>query len=1505
MKKILGLDLGTNSIGWAVVNGEMDNHGNMQMKDIAAAGSRIIPMDAAQLGNFDNGISVSQTKERTHYRTMRRLFQRRALRRERLLRVLNIMGFLPKHFDTALTRYGKLKEEVLLPWIKTEDGKRHFLFQESFEEMISDFRQAGALPLDGKKKIPYDWTIYYLRKKALTQPIKPQELAWLLLQFNQKRGYHLLRSQEEDVKQKENKQEELVSLRVKSITKAEADKNNQHWYEILLENGLIYRRSFRTQPDWVGSVRDFIITTTTLKNGEKKQSISSPKPDDWALLKKKTEKGLSNSGQEVGEYIYNTLLHQPQQKIIGQFVRTIDRKFYKQELERIIDTQMQFLPELRDKQLYTQCIYELYPSNKAYRESIAEKNFSYLLVDDILFYQRPLRSKKSQIDTCNYESHTYKDKEGNQHQAGVKCIAKSHPLYQEFRLWQFIHNLRIFQLESNINGHFVLDHDVTETLIPNEESRAHIFEVLSCESEINEKGFFHKCLGIKSGKTNPLKYRWNYAREEEKKYPCNQTRHTLLIALKNAGVSSQFLSNEKELELWHILYSIDDKEQLKRTLQRYAERNSLPQSFIEEMSKVPAFKKDYGAYSAKALKKLLPLMRLGKYWNEQDIDETTRARINHIIDAEADDNISMHTREQLMNITDISQCRGMALHKACYLVYDRHSEQANAQYWTKPQDIDTFLKNFKQHSLRNPIVEQVITETLRTVRDIWKQEGHIDEIHLEMGRNLKQTSQERNEATKRNTQNEIRNCRIMAMLNEFSKPEHQIEGVKPYSPTQQSLLRIYEEGALNELNEQDQEFQFVTEISKISLPTTAQIMRYRQWLDQKYFSPYTHEPIPLSRLFTTDYEIEHIIPRSRFFDDSFQNKVICEAAVNKLKDNLTGMEFIRKYGGQVVQLGNGKSTCILNEEAYTKHVSKTFAHNRAKMQRMLMDDIPDTFIERQMNDSRYIACYVKSLLSNIVRDEDESNLSISRNLITTNGSITTILKKDWGVNDVWKRMLLPRFIRLEKLPAAGGLAFTAKDKGHDIPTIPLELQKGQLMKRIDHRHHAMDAIVIACTTRNHVNLLNNEAAKSGNATLRQQLSHKLRSYKTISINGKQRQVPETFLKPWDTFTTDTEHILKQIIVSFKQKQRIINRTQNKYTRYIDGKKQNVLQTKGDQWAIRKPMHKETVYGEVTLQFREKVKLKEALKQIPNITHAEFRKELLTQAELYNYKEKAIKSYFQHHKDEWAEINLEAIEVCYSTKDGKERYFATRKMLDTSFDEKEICKITDTGIQKILRAHLTYHNNRPEMAFSPEGIEEMNRNISMLNDGKKHQPIRKVRIYEMANKFAVGQQGNKHKKFVEAAKNTNLYFAIYEYPDNKKTAQPTLKRNFYSIPLREAIERSKQGLKIAPCDDQGREATFVLSPGVLVYLPTEIQRGKKLNIQDIQHDRIYKMVSCTGNACHFVPMTVATPIYNKVEFEAKNKMERALTGEMIKENCLPLTVDRIGNITAIINSPTAE
>lgn len=1544
MKKILGLDLGTNSIGWAVVNAEETTRENettyLKPTGISAAGSRIIPMSADILGNFDAGNSVSQTAERTGYRGVRRLHERNLLRRQRLLRVLKLMGFLPEHFAQQIDKHGKYIDycEPKLAWRYDENGKYDFIFKDSFNEMLADFAQHQPQLVADGKKVPYDWTIYYLRKKALTQRLTKEELAWILLQFNQKRGYYQLRGEDEDEQQ--DKLVEFIAQKVVRVEATDEKKGDDVWYNVYLENGMVYRRTSKMPLDWEGKVKEFIVTTDLEKDGTPKKdkegnikrSFRAPKEDDWTLLKKKTEFDIDNSHMTVGCYIYDHLLQKPDQKIIGRLVRTVERKYYKDELRLILETQVALIPELKDDALYNRCIEELYPNNEPHRKNIAKPDFINLFINDILFYQRPLKSKKSLISDCPYESRF--DKDGIEHP--VKCIAKSNPLFQEFRLWQFVQNLRIYQRERTISdgqldlfgnisvGKLQTDVDVTDEFLKTEDDYVKLFDWLNDRASIKQDTLLNSYFKIKKEKGKEVfPYRWNYV--EDKEYPCNETRATMLNGLLKCGIDASFLTSKKEMSLWHILYSVEDKVEIAKALKKYAEKNNLPNSFAEVFAKVKPFKKDYGSYSEKAIKKLLPLMRMGKYWDVNAIDNRTKERIDKMLTGEYDENIKNRVREKAINLTDITHFRGLPVWLACYIVYNRHSEAKEIGKWEKPEDINCYLKEFKQHSLRNPIVEQVVTETLRTVRDIWKQEERIDEIHLELGREMKNPADKRKRMTENILQNESTNLRIKAMLMEFTNPEMGIENVRPYSPSQQDILRIYEENALDNLTKDDKDFDFISKISKSAQPSKADITRYKCWLEQKYRSPYTGEMIPLAKLFTSAYEIEHVIPQSRYFDDSFSNKVICEKEVNGLKDRQLGFEFIKNHHGEKVQLSQGKVVEIMSVEAYEKFVKEHYANNRTKMKKLLMDDIPDGFIERQLNDSRYISKLVKGLLSNIVRERLENGEyeqeAVSKNLISCNGSITDRLKKDWGINDVWNSIVLPRFRRLNEL--TGKDCFTAiSAEGHEIPAMPLELQKGFNKKRIDHRHHAMDAIVIACATRDHVNLLNNEAAHSKHNANRYQLQRKLRRFEKVVINGQEKETAMEFLKPWDSFTTDAKQILENIIVSFKQNLRVINKTTNSYLHYDEnGKKVMMKQEKGDSWAIRKSMHKDTVFGEVNLRMSDKtVSLNEALKNPKTIVNKEFKKKVLELLE-EGRDAKYIKKYVEDNKDIWSDIDVKRIQVYYFTKETKDRYFATRKPLDTSFNSKKIKEsVADTGIQKILLAHLEAKSGDPELAFSPDGIDEMNRNIVALNKGKSHQPILKVRVYEKAEKFAVGQNGNKSSKFVEAAKGTNLFFAIFgTEKTNKETGKTETVRSYLTIPLnvmidcqkkygsqwRNNIEAYLQEQQLATSD---AKLLFILSPNDLVYLPNDDDA--------LSPSRIYKFVDSSGTTANFIPERSANVIFSiamkkqremgidfviQDEFgvgSPQSKNQKAITGEMIKEICVPIKVDRLGNIVEL-------
>lgn len=1457
MKKVLGLDLGTNSIGWALTHQDFEQ----KKGQILGIGSRIIPMSQDILGKFDAGQSHSQTAERTDYRSTRKLFQRNVLRRERLHRVLHILNFLPTHYANAIDfekHKGQFKKngEVKLNYRKNELGKHEFIFMDSFQEMIADFKKVNQ-----ETKIPYDWTIYYLRKKAVSQKITKEELSWILLNFNQKRGYYQLRGEEEETN--ENKIKDFVTLKVKTVVDSGEEVKGNKLYNIIFENGWTYDKQTTKPSDWENKTKEFIVTTTTLKDGSLKRTFKAVDSEkDWIAIKKKTEQDIAVSKKTVGTYIYETLLTNPSQKIRGKLIKTIERKFYKDELKAILTEQTKHHTALQNTALYTKCIQELYPRNEAHQQNIKDKNFNYLFLEDIIFYQRPLKSKKSTIANCNYEVRKYRKKvELNGVVKEIICekplkgISKSNPLYEEFRLWQFLRNLTIYKKEKT-------DVDVTDTFFPTDDDWVALFDDISLKKEIDQNyiiGYLIKKKRI--DKKEKDDFRWNYV--ADKKYPAMPTRAQIVIKLKkveNLSNVSSFLTTSILQHLWHIIYSVKDKKEYEQALKTFANTYQLDAvSFVESFAKFPPFKNEYGAYSEKAIKKLLPLMRIGNYWNEDHITEKVKTRINAIIerlhainfDKEklediSDDDIPKRLLKSFLPFKEKNPLKGLNTYQACYAVYNRHSEPSTITQWKTPNDITQFLNKFKQHSLRNPIVEQVVTETLRVVKDIWNYYGNgeasfFDEIHVELGREMKNDKKKREQISKRNIENENTNQRIRALLQELKREG--LKDIKPYSPSQQELLKIYEEGISQDpnvkydaLSEQD-----VAKIRRNSDPTKNEIIKYKLWLEQGYISPYTGQMIPLSRLFTTDYQIEHIIPQSRYFDNSMGNKVICESEVNQLKGSQTALEFIHNHGTQKVNLGQGNSVPILSLENYESHCEKYFKNNRTKLRNLLSEDIPEGFIHRQMNDSRYISKLITGLLSNIVREDHEKE-AIAKKLLPVTGAITSKLKQDWGLHDKWNEIIAARFQRMNTLTDSNDYGYWDNTINAYRIQVPEELKRGFNKKRIDHRHHALDALVIACMQRKHIQYLNSLA--------NEHKKHELQ--KGLLIKNEQGDYTKHFILPWKSFPVDAKNRLEQIIISFKQNIRVINKTNNKTWQWVlkDGhyKKQFVRQTKGENWAIRKPMHKESVYGQVK--------------------HIETPKDKLATA--------------------------------------------IRTPLSAITKQKHIDAITDDSIKKILERHLkNYVNEKDKVqfdkAFDTDGIEELNKNIVALNNGKKHNPIYKVRMYEIGSRFQISEDHNssKSKKFVEAAKGTNLFFAIYW--DDKKQ-----KRVFETVPLHDVIEHQKQVANLpkeertpVPMNSKKGKFLFSLSPNDLVYVPTdeELENPNNIdfsNLTKAQVQRIYKMVSCTGNRSFFILNHISKVIYNKLEYGSLNKIEKDICGNNIKERCWKLKVDRLGNIVKFIN-----
>ena len=408
--------------------------------------------------------------------------------------------------------------------------------------------------------------------------------------------------------------------------------------------------------------------------------------------------------------------------------------------------------------------------------------------------------------------------------------------------------------------------------------------------------------------------------------------------------------------------------------------------------------------------------------------------------------------------------------------------------------------------------------------------------------------------------------------------------------------------------------------------------------------------------------------------------------------------------------------------------------------------------------------------------------------------------------------------------------------------------------------------------------------------------------------------------PWENFVVDAKNTLETTLVSFKQNLRVINKTTNKTWQWVEQngklKKVRVPQTKGNNWAIRKPMHKDTVSGLVKIK-RNKglVSLAKALETPDLIAEKPIKKMIKTLLKEHEGDTKSVKKAL---KDKPLEFNGEVIskvnvfEIVEAT--------ATRTKLDENFTRKNLESVTDSGIRTILENHIKFFidekgKERFDLAFNQDGIEQLNKNIVALNNGKKHQPIYHVRLYEVGSKFSISESGTKASKFVEAAKGTNLFFAVY-WNDGKQ------KREYEAIPLNDVIKHQKkvahlpkeQRTEIPVNPDKGK-FLFSLSPNDLVYVPSEQEKENPelVNFSRLNKEqcvRVYKMVSSTGTECHFIPYSTSKEI-KKNENGTNSKSERLqdlYNGTciykdnkpiMIKEVCWKLKVNRLGHIIEVI------
>ncbi|MCB9359781.1 MAG: hypothetical protein H6587_10810 [Flavobacteriales bacterium] len=1564
MKKILGLDIGTNSIGGALIELDTENYG--QSGKIIWTGSRIVPVDGDSLQKFESGGQVeTKAANRRQKRGTRRLKHRYKLRRKRLVNTLKVLGWLPDNFPTDFKIAKKngieFKMKDYLPFIDTT-------IQEAAKAFKVEQNKKGEVNLSE------DWIVYYLRKKALTEKIELFELARILYILNQRRGFKSSRKDlkdetsiipyEEFKKMTEN--EEFVDIdgktletkfvevtKIKKIEQVdeEKDKNGKFTFKIHPESERIepWDEKLKKKPDWINESKRLLVTQKTRKSGDK-YKIEQLKPqvpsdDDWNLAMVSLDEEIESSNKKVGEFFFDKLVKDKNYLIRQQVVK---RTRYEKELKAIWDKQKEFHSELTSKEKLEEIAKLLYPpkideNGKEYEKQpdlkvakwkeITNSSLLDVISNDIIYYQRDLKSQKNLIDECRYEKKpSYINKNNEQITPGYKVAPKSCPEFQEFRIWQDIHNMRVIRLEDDILGK--IDVDETHFLTP--EKKAELFALMDSKEEVKENALLKVIDKSFSHKTHRISLFAN-----RKTLKGNETKELFRKIFNKYDFDGEYLIKDKFQLLWHILYSINGKDAEKGIKKALINPKNgfgkLPEEVIKHLSeKTREFPKQYAAYSSKAIKKLLPLMRCGKYWNKQNFSIQLRERIDKFIDGEYDESIDDKTRKRILDfgLTEFEKYQGLPLWLASYIVYGRHSER-ESDYKFKTWDEIDVAKLIPNNSLRNPIVEQVVRETMEVVKEVWKLYGRPDEIHIEMGRDLKNNTEQRKRISENQTKNFNEKQQVKKLLQELK------EG-NPESPIDIEKFRIWKQ---NGGVEADIKFKELFD-SKNLFVKGADIQKYRLWAEQKHKSPYTGKQIPLSKLFTEEYEKEHIIPRSKLKYDAMVNFVICESVVNKFKADRLAMEMIDTDGGRE-HIHNGEKFELLSKEEYINNCSN-FEFRKRK--NLLAEEIPDGFIERQLNDTRHITKKLGELLWPVANDKE--------GLVFTIGSITNDLKQQWGLNTEWKKLIKPRFERLGKIL---GEELIVED-GNKFHLNPPDDKVN--LKRIDHRHHAMDALIIAATTRAHINYLN--ALNSHDEK---------QKWKYVA-----KERVRDFHLPWADFSKDVKNELSKVIISHKYNNRVLRTPHNRYWKWeqqTDGNWKKVLknQKANDKWkSVKLAMFGENPRGSILLKEPKYIKVIDAVnvqlermkgkmdeKNNPRnyIYNKHARKQIKELAEQFKGDLDAIKKHLKKNKltDEKGKP-VDKVEIAFYNE-----YAAKRTTLDDTFTDKKIkdsipyAKRTierweewekkNVVIRKkegkkikvqfpkdtkkwplafLLYKHLNEKDengklkyNGPKEAFKGEGLEDLFKKAGRL--------IKKITTYESKSNPIKLYDG-----IWETAAGGNIYFVIQENIETKE-------RDFYSVPLyssEDFYRTEKYGainrlLKKEPIvDKRDGWKNILLKVGDLVYVPTpdeiEHHRNKNMDwVNDIDwngkdkervFERAYKMVSCTDKKCQFIPHNIAKGLIDNNELGSGNKSEKAWdgnivytsnskgkitrqdTGSSIKNVCFLIKVDRLGNIIKV-------
>lgn len=1388
MKKILGLDLGTTSIGWALVN-EKEN--DNEQSSIIKLGVRVNPLTTDEQKNFDEGKPITTNADRTVKRGMRRNLQRYKLRRDTLLSVLKEQGFISD--DTILC----------------EQGNRS-----TFQTL-------------------------QLRAKAATEEVSLADLARILLLINKKRGYKSSRKVDADTDGKsidgmsvartlyENnltpgeyaygrlqQGKKYIPDFYPSDLRAELNRiwkcQRQYYPEILTDALRENLHGKNEKQTWAICHEPFGIVGIKRNGNKTEQNVENYRwrkealtkqlgLEELAIVLQKINSQINGASgllgaisdrskelyflkQTVGQYQWNELQKNPNYSLKDQ---VFYRQDYLDEFERIWETQRKFHPELTDE-------------------------LKHELRDIVIFYQRPLKSQKGLVGFCELESsqkEIIKDGKQKTVTVGLRCCPKSSPLFQCFKIWQSINNISVTgnivpERQRDLFGDEIINKYGTRPLM--EEEKQKLFRELNLKERMSAAEILKLLfpdernlkLNFKEVKGNTTMSAFvNACRQviymsghddiDFSKQSAQYTTDTIKEVFGTIGAHADFLTFDPCLDgkafamqpayrLWHLLYSYTGDNSAtgdERLKERIADICGLDKEYASAFASI-ALQDDYGSLSAKAMRKILPFMMDG---NEYSV--------------------------------------------ACEYAGYRHSKRSLTKEELDNKPLVNTIPLLKRNSLRNPVVEKILNQMINVVNTVSETYGKPDEIRIEMARELKKSAKEREQMTK----------------------------------------------DMNDAKKKNDEYKQVLQSEfGITNPSRNDVIRYRLYkeLEQNGFKTiYTQTYIPKDKLFSKEFDIEHIIPQARLFDDSMSNKTIEARQANIEKGSATAYDYVLgKYGKQ-------------GAEEYKQRVDKMLEDgkiSKTKQKKLLMreQDIPEGFIDRDLRDSQYIARKAREILESMVRT-----------VVPTTGSVTDRLREDWQLVDVMKELNWDKYDRL-------GLTETITDHdGRQIRRIK------DWTKRNDHRHHAMDALTIAFTRHSFIQYLNNMNARSDKSSSIYGIEQKELSRDS---HGKLRFVPPM---PLNEFRSEAKKHLEDILVSIKAKNKVMTKNPNK-TKCAKGKTKTTLQL-----TPRGQLHNETIYGRIRQYATKEERVGSAFnaEKIATVANKRLREALAARLRQFNGDPK--KAFTGQNSLEKKPIYLDAAHtVCVPPKVKTVTLEPTYTLRKEVNKDLNVEKVIDPHIRRILKERLKEYNNNAKEAFS--NLEE---NPIWLNK-ERGIAIKRVTISGVSNAIALHDKHDHHgKKLLDSegrpmptdfvSTSNNHHVAIF------RDAEGNLQEHIVSF--FEATMRASQHLPVIERNynkELGWQFLFTMKQNEYFVFPNE-KTGFNPNETDLLDPKNYAEIS--RNLFRVQKLSSKYYVFRH-HLETTVEEKKELLGEKWKRitainklnNIVKVRVNHIGQIVAV-------